>query len=58
MAGELSFVDKLVSDEGLKFTVTANLAPEIYAKLFLTIASSVIVSMLAATLLKNAFAKK
>jgi hypothetical protein len=58
MANELSFVDKLVSDDGVKFTVTANLAPEIYAKLFLTIASSVIVSMLAATLIKNAIGKK
>jgi len=58
MANELSFVDKLVSDDGLKFTVTANLAPEIYAKLFLTIASSVIVSMLAATLIQNAIGKK
>lgn len=58
MANDLSFVEKLVDDEGVKVNVTANLAPEIYAKLFLTIASSVIVSMLAATLIKNVITKK
>jgi hypothetical protein len=55
MANETNFIDKLVDDEGLKFTVTANLAPDIYAKLFVVIAASVIVSGFAIMLLKNAF---
>lgn len=55
MANETNFIDKLVDDEGLKFTVTANLAPDIYAKLFVVIAASVIISGFAIMLLKNAF---
>ena len=53
----LDFVDKLVSDEGLKFSVTANLAPEIYAKLFVTIVLSVFVSIIGAQLIKNVIKK-
>jgi hypothetical protein len=53
----MNFVDKLVNDEGLKFSVTANLAPEIYAKLFVTIVLSVFVSIIGAQLIKNALKK-
>ena len=55
MNDNLSFIDKLVNDDGVKFTVTTNFEPEIYIKLFVTIVGSVIVSALAVNLLGGAF---
>ena len=50
---DLSFIDKLVDNEGVKVNVTANLAPEIYIKLFFTIVASVLISVAAANLINN-----
>jgi hypothetical protein len=53
----LSIVDKLVNDEGLKISVSANLAPEIYVKLFITIVAAVFVSIAGGQILKNVLKK-
>jgi hypothetical protein len=58
MDEDLSTFDKLLGNEGLKVDVTANLSPDIYAKLFITIAGSIIISSFAVTLIKNVMAKK
>ena len=50
--------DKLLGDEGVKIDVTANLAPDIYAKLFIVFAGSFIISSLAVQLFKNVLFKK
>ena len=55
MADTLSLKDQLLNDEGLKFTVTANLSPDIYAKLFATISLSVIVAIFAGQMIKKIF---
>jgi hypothetical protein len=48
-----TLLEQLVNDEGLKFTVSLNVAPEIYAKLFATIVGSVVISLLAISLVKK-----
>lgn len=53
----MDYVDKLLGDDGVKLTVTANLAPDIYFKLFLTIAGSVILSVAGTQVLKNVLSK-
>lgn len=50
-------IDKLLGNEGVKIDVTANLAPETYAKIFVTIASAVIVSSFAIKLFSYALNK-
>jgi len=47
---KLSFIEQVLGDEGMKFDITANLSPEIYVKLFVTIVGAVIVSALAINL--------
>ena len=53
----MDLADQLINDEGLKFTVTLNITPEVYAKIFIVIAGSVIISGLGLILLQNAFKK-
>jgi hypothetical protein len=53
----MNFIDKLVDDQGIKTNVTVNLSPDIYIKLFLTILLSVSISVLGASLIKNAIKK-
>lgn len=55
MAKDLSIVDKLVDNDGLKFSVNLDVAPDIYIKLFLTITLAVIVSVAGVTALQNVF---
>ena len=50
----LSLVDKLIDDQGVKFSVNLDVSPDIYAKLFLVITLSVVVSVTAMTLIQNA----
>jgi hypothetical protein len=47
----------LIGEEGVKVDITANLAPETYAKIFATIAGAVIVSTMAVKLIGMAFKK-
>lgn len=47
----MSLLDKLIGTEGMKVDVTANLSPEIYIKLFITIVGAVIISALALKLI-------
>jgi hypothetical protein len=53
----MDLVDQLVNDEGLKFTVTLNITPETYVKLFAVIAASVIISGFGLILMQNAIKK-
>jgi len=49
----MTFLEKLIGSEGMKIDVTANLSPEIYIKLFVTIVGAVIVSAVAVQLFNN-----
>ena len=53
MNEDLSLLDKLVDNDGMRFTVTTTLSPDIYFKLFLTIAGAVILSVAGAKVLDN-----
>ena len=53
MEENMTLLEKLVGTEGMKVDVTANLAPEIYIKLFVTIVGAVLVSAMAVQLLGN-----
>jgi len=53
----MDYFDKVIGEDGVKLTVTANLAPAIYFKLFLTIAGSVLLSVAGAQVLKNVIGK-
>lgn len=57
MDENMKFLDKLVGTEGVKVDVTANLSPDIYAKLFVVIAGSIIISSFAVKLINYAFKK-
>ena len=37
-----SYVDKLIGDEGLQFSVTANLAPENYIRMGLVVVGAIV----------------
>lgn len=52
-----NILDKLIDNDGVKFSVTLDVAPEIYIKLFLTIAASVVVSAMAINLLTGVLQK-
>lgn len=53
MNDDMNLLDKLVGKEGMKVDVTANLAPEIYIKLFVTIVGAVLLSAMAIQALKG-----
>jgi hypothetical protein len=53
----LSLMDQLVNDEGLKFTVTLTITPDTYMKIFLTIFGAVVVSGFSLMLLQNVIKK-
>ena len=52
------FYNQLVNDDGLKFSVTLDVSPEIYVKLFITVVGAVLVSALAVNLASNVLANK
>jgi len=54
---EMNLFDKLVGTEGMKIDVTANLSPEIYIKLFITIVGAVVVSAIGINLLSSVLTK-
>ncbi len=54
----MTLLDKLVGTEGMKVDVTANLSPEIYIKLFITIVGAVIVSAMGIKLITNVIKNK
>lgn len=53
MEEKMTILDKLLGTEGMKIDVTANLSPEIYIKLFITIVGAVVVSALAINLITD-----